>query len=130
MSYQGQETRGQRIRQNSAEDPNKRNSYGERGRETAHGLNITSHLYFQCFTGNQSFRAAVIQSPGPQPAPARPGSRQPPQVPPKPGSRSREASRERPRDEENDHLETELKNILRGNNKEFDKTNGPGEDMS
>ena len=28
-SYQGQEARGQRIRQNSAEDPNKRNSYGE-----------------------------------------------------------------------------------------------------
>ena len=27
--YQGQEARGQRIRQNSAEDPNKRNSYGE-----------------------------------------------------------------------------------------------------
>jgi len=107
MGYQGQETRGQRIRQDSAEDPNKRNSYAP-------------------FTGNQSFRAAVIQSPGPQPAPARPGSRQPPQVPPKPGSRSREASRERPRDEENDHLETELKNILRGNNKEFDKNNGPG----
>ena len=96
-------------------------------RDSAHGLNIASHLFLPLFTGNQSFRAAVIQSPGPQPAPARPGSRQPPQVPPKPGSRSREASRERPRDEENDHLETELKNILRGNNKEFEKTNGPGE---
>ena len=74
----------------------------------------------------------MIQSPGPQPGPAKPGPRQPPQVPPKPGARSREASRERPREvrdaatEENDHLETELKNILRGN-KEFDKTNGQGE---
>ena len=29
QGYQSQETRGQRIRQNSAEDPNKRNSYGE-----------------------------------------------------------------------------------------------------
>ena len=78
----------------------------------------------------------MIQSPGPQPGPAKPGPRQPPQVPPKPGARSREASRERPRDvrdaatEENDHLETELKNILRGNNKEFDKTNGHGEDYT
>ena len=90
-------------------------------------------LYIVCSPGNQSFRAAVIQSPGPQTGPAKP--RQPPQVPPKPGARSREASRERPREprdaatEENDHLETELKNILRGN-KEFDKTNGQGEDYT
>ena len=79
------------------------------------------------FSGNQSFRAAVIQPPS---APAKPGqARQPPQVPPKPGARSREASRERPRDEETEHLETELKNILRGNNKEFDKNNGQGESV-
>ena len=103
---------------------------------------------------NQSFRAA-IQQPGPKPGP---GPKQPPQVPltylyitlnttlltfiltilraqvpPKPGSRS--ASKERPRGaqmentEENDHLETELKNILRGNHKtgSFDKINGSGE---
>ena len=82
--------------------------------------------------GNQSFRAAIIQSPGPGGPPPKSGPKLPPQVPPKPGSRSREASRERPRDaaaDENDHLETELKNILRGN-KEFDKTNGPGDNYN
>ena len=104
-----------RPRQNSSEDPTKRNSYG-----------------------NQSFRNA-IQTPGQQQQqqqqqqqpPPKPGQSQklPPVVPPKPGSRS--ASKERPRDstnDENDHLETELKNILRGNHKDsFDKTNGSGE---
>ena len=100
-----------RLRQNSSEDPTKRNSYG-----------------------NQSFRNA-IQTPGQQQQqqqpPPKPGQSQklPPVVPPKPGSRS--ASKERPRDatnDENDHLETELKNILRGNHKDsFDKTNGSGE---
>jgi len=95
-----------RPRQNSAEDPAKRNSYG-----------------------NQSFRAA-IQPPGVNPHPPKPPHQQrlPPQVPPKPGSRS--ASKERPKDptaDENDHLETELNNILRGNTKDsFDKTNGAG----
>ena len=52
---------------------------------------------------------------GPPPKPGQ-GQKLPPQVPPKPGSRS--ASKERPRDsanDENDHLENELKNILRGN---------------
>ena len=106
---------------------------------------------------NQSFRAA-IQQPGPKPGPGPKQPPQVPltdlyitltqpyfslltflltilraQVPPKPGSRS--ASKERPRGaqmentEENDHLETELKNILRGNHKtgSFDKINGSGE---
>ena len=99
-----------RLRQNSSEDPAKRNSYN-----------------------NQSFRNA-IQTPGQlQQPPPKPGQSQrlPPQVPPKPGSRS--ASKERPKEppgtnDENDHLETELKNILRGNHKEsLDKTNGSGE---
>jgi len=95
-----------RPRQNSAEDPAKRNSYG-----------------------NQSFRNA-IQTQGVNPHPPKPGQQQrlPPQVPPKPGSRS--ASKERPKDpnaEENDHLETELNNILRGNARDsFEKTNGSG----
>ena len=109
-----------RPRQNSQEDPAKRNSYN-----------------------NQSFRNA-IQTPGQQQQqhhqqqqhlqqpPPKPGQSQkfPPQVPPKPGSRS--ASKERPKEQqandENDHLENELKNILRGNHKDsFDKTNGSGE---
>ena len=99
-----------RMRQNSAEDQAKRNSYG-----------------------NQSFRNA-IQTPGVNPHPPKPGQQQrlPPQVPPKPGSRS--ASKERPKDpntEENDHLETELNNILRGNGRDsFDKTNGSGKQIS
>jgi len=97
-----------RMRQDSSEDPTKRNSYG-----------------------NQSFRNA-IQTPGQMGPPPKPGQGQklPPQVPPKPGSRS--ASKERPRDsanDENDHLENELKNILRGNhnNKEsFNRNNSAG----
>jgi len=103
---QMQQNHPSRPRQNSAEDPAKRNSYG-----------------------NQSFRNA-IQTPGVNPHPPKPGQQQrlPPQVPPKPGSRS--ASKERPKDpnaEENDHLETELNNILRGNARDsFDKTNGSG----
>lgn len=66
---------------------------------------------------------------GPPPKPGQ-GQKLPPQVPPKPGSRS--ASKERPRDsanDENDHLENELKNILRGNhnNKEsFNRNNSAG----
>ena len=106
MDMSSQNYRG---RQNSdADDPTKRNSYG-----------------------NQSFRNAIQSPPGHAQPPPKPGHSQklPPQVPPKPGSRS--ASKERPRDastEENDHLENELKNILRGNHKEsFDKTNGSGE---
>ena len=103
-----------RMRESTAEDPTKRNSYG-----------------------NQSFRNAIQSPPGqgPPPKPGSSGQQQPqqthklpPQVPPKPGSRS--ASKERTRDinnDENDHLENELKNILRGNHKEsFDKTNGAG----
>merc|ERR1719322_1294387 len=109
-----------RARTNSMEEAAKRNSYG-----------------------NQSFRTAVQQQqpgggggpggPGGPGAPPRQG-RQPPAVPPKPGSRS--ASKERPRDsttEENEYLETELNNILRGQNNNnnnnnnqlgFEKTNG------
>jgi len=103
---QMQQNHPSRHRQNSEEEAAKRNSYG-----------------------NQSFRNAV-QTPGVNQHPPKPGQQQrlPPQVPPKPGSRS--TSKERPKDqntEENDHLETELNNILRGNTRDsFDKTNGSG----
>ena len=138
-----------RARTNSAEEAAKRNSYGNQSFRTA----------------VQQQQQQSVGGPGGPGAPPRQG-RQPPAVPPKPGSRCvwmktspkcasdppidlifamswlccRSASKERPRDsttEENEYLETELNNILRGqninnnNNNQpgFEKTNGSGENL-